>query len=354
MNPSFLITLLCLLAVIMVSVYIVNNNRRKTNTNDTTSNTDKPTTYAPAPETSAKPKPTTHKPPTHTSSEDFSDRKGYDADFIRTPTFQIDLNNLLQNHAAALAPLLSPTATNGNLLHYHHFSIATNRERRMPLLTAVNIDGKQAVDLGRDADKWSFDPRLSIDFQTPPEVYSANDLDLGHLVRRLDPVWGDVATAANYDTFHYTVCAPQHKKLNRVTWLSLENYILSNTKNESLKVSVFTGPVFSEADIPYRGTLLPLQFWKMAAIIKHDGTPSVSAYLLSHADDISGMRDRGLIDETGFGEYKTYQIALSRLQELTGLHLDDLLPFDPLHKQQGMRGLDVVHVEVAGAGDIVL
>ena len=133
------------------------------------------------------------------SNEDFSDRKGYDADFIKAPKFRITLDGLLKNHLSVLAPLTTPIGTNKFLLNYHHFSVATNRERRMPLLTAVNIDGKQAVDLQRVSDKWSYDPRLSVDFQTPPELYKKNDLDLGHLVRRLDPVWGDVAEAANFD-----------------------------------------------------------------------------------------------------------------------------------------------------------
>ena len=291
---------------------------------------------------------------TSTTNNDLTDREGYNADFVATKTFKIDLKTLLKNHKTHITPLLEPQGTNKNILNYHHFSVAMHKERKMPLLTAVNIDGKQTRDVGKDTGRWQYDPRMSEDFQLGMAVYRENDLDLGHLVRRLDPVWGKEAMQANRDTFHFTVCAPQHAKLNRVTWKSLEDYILRNTQAEDLKVSVFTGPVFSERDKPYRGILLPLQFWKMAAIVKNDGKMSITAYLLSHKDYLDDLSNRGLIGDMGFEEYKTYQIPLRRLQELTNLNLDDLLEFDPLNaKKRGLVGGDDF-VEIGGADDLNL
>ena len=288
------------------------------------------------------------------SSSDLSDRAGYDPDFLGVNGAKLNIKALLKNHKAQITPLLTPQGTNKNILNYHHFSVAMHRERKMPLLTAVNIDGKQTRNVGKDTGKWKYDPRMDEDFQIGMEIYRQNELDLGHLVRRLDPVWGREAMQANRDTFHFTVCAPQHAKLNRVAWKSLEDYILKNTQSEDLKVSVFTGPVFSEDDLDYRGILLPLQFWKMAAVVKSNGKLSVTAYILSHEDFLDDVMNRGLIGDTGFEDYKTFQIPLRRLQELTNLYLDDLLQYDPLNAKK--RGLVASSdaVEIGGEEDLNL
>ncbi len=296
------------------------------------------------------------KPKTKKSTDEkaasYADRKGYDADFIKTNKFKIDLDDLLKNLQPLLSEVKNSNPKNKHFLNYHHFTVAMNKERNMPLLTAVNIDGAKTIPNNRESDKWILDPRLDKTQQLGGDFYKGNHLDLGHLVRRLDPVWGDEALAANTDTFHYTVCAPQHKNLNRVTWLSLEDYILKNTDVEDLKVSVYTGPVFSNQDFPYRDVLLPLEFWKMAAVIKKDGTPSVSAYLLSHKDFLDDMGEKGLISDEGFGEFRTYQIPLSRLEELTNLNLDDLKQYDPLEGTKSLLGND--YAEIGGANTITI
>ncbi len=286
------------------------------------------------------------------SENDLSDRKGYDPTFLSATTYKIELSELLKNHSTHLTTLLKADGRNKFILNYHHFSVAMNRERKMPLLTAVNIDGKQTRDAGKDTGKWQYDPRMDKNDQLGMEIYRQNDLDLGHLVRRLDPVWGQDAMIANRDTFHFTVCAPQHLKLNRETWKNLEDYILKNTQAEDLKVSVFTGPVFSKNDVDYRGIKLPLQFWKMAAVVKNDGNLSISAYILSHKDYLDDVVNRGLIGDTGFEEYKTYQIPLRRLQELTNLNLDNFFQFDPLHHRGLLAGPEFV--EIGEAEDVSL
>ncbi len=344
MDLSTLISLL--LAALTALGYMVIQDRRKAQ------KTPKKPTKKPSEKPTEEPDEDAETPPS--SSNDLSDRAGYDADFLGVNKAKLELKNLLKNHKTQLTPLLTPQGTNKTILNYHHFSVAMHRERKMPLLTAVNIDGKQTRNVGKDTGKWQYDPRMDENFQLGMEIYRQNELDLGHLVRRLDPVWGREAMQANRDTFHFTVCAPQHAKLNRVTWKSLEDYILKNTQAEDLKVSVFTGPIFSEDDLAYRGILLPLQFWKMAAVIKNNGKLSVTAYVLSHKDYLDDVSNRGLIGDTGFEEYKTYQIPLRRLQELTNLHLDDLLEYDPLNgKKRGLLASNEA-VEIGGEADLHL
>src|SRR5262249_29884023 len=152
--------------------------------------------------------------------------------------------------------------------------------------TAVNIDGATAKPPKRAKDHWFFDPRIPQEEQTGNDVYKKNDLDLGHLVRRIDPAWGDsdaTALIANDDTFHFTNATPQHKDFNRsqTRWAGLEDYILEHADNAKFRVCVFSGPVLATDDDPYRGVQLPRQFWKVVTMVKESGELSATAYLLS-------------------------------------------------------------------------
>jgi endonuclease G len=124
-----------------------------------------------------------------------------------------------------------------------------------------------------------------------------------------------------------SACALQHADFNRnrTTWAGLENYILKNSDVEDLKVSVFNGPVFDESDPPYRGVNLPREFWKVVVMVKKDRTLSATAYLLSQEALIQGIEE-----EFAFGEYKTFQVPISRIEALTGLSFHNLSDYDPL------------------------
>ena len=217
-----------------------------------------------------------------------------------------------------------------NVLHYTHFSIVMSKSRRLAYYTVVNIDGNQLMKIGRN-DKWYLDSRIEKEYQCGPELYKNNSLDRGHLVRRLDPVWGDSAEKANKDTFHFTNCAPQQSKLNQKSWLDLENYILDNAENANLKVTVFTGPVFRVDDIIYRGVQIPAEFWKIAVIVKKDGNLSATAYLQTQKNLIEDL-------EFAYGEYKTYQVPISKIEAITGLDFVDLRNYDPINQLESTIG----------------
>ena len=226
-----------------------------------------------------------------------------------------------------------------------------NKERRLAIFTAVNIDGKLQQRPTRQEDKWFFDPRVPEDEQTGKAVYERNPLDLGHLVRRLDPAWGssaETAKLANDDTFHFTNCTPQHKDFNRnkTRWAGLEDYILTNAANLHFKVNVFTGPVLAEDDDDYEGVQLPRQFWKVVTMVKTDGQLSATAYLLSQEALIEGLRAR---EAFSYGAYKTYQVPVSKVEKLSRLSFG-LVHADPL----ATRGLEETAKELAEPQDIVL
>ncbi|MEH7050100.1 DNA/RNA non-specific endonuclease [Bacillus pseudomycoides] len=251
---------------------------------------------------------------------------GYDTKFLGNhyevphPKFRSDLEQDI-----------APVKNGSNVLNYTHFSIVMSKSRRLAYYTVVNIDGKQLIDIKREKDKWHFDPRIEKKFQCGPELYQDNDIDQGHLVRRRDPVWGNVAQEANKDTFHFTNCSPQHKNLNQKTWLDLEDYILNNAENSKLKVTVFTGPIFRSDDIVYRGVQIPAEFWKIAVIVKEDDRLSATAYLQTQKNLIDNL-------EFAYGEYKTYQVPVSKIESLTGLDFGDLRHHDPITRLESTIG----------------
>ena len=266
------------------------------------------------------------KPPSIQSIDpDYSTRHGYNPAFL--------------DISLALPVLTTEADVATEPLRYHHFSVVMHRQRKLAVFTAVNIDGGKADQPRRDSDKWILDPRIPASEQTGEDVYRDNDLDRGHLVRRLDPAWGPQSVAAVDDTFHFTNCSPQHHEFNagRTLWLGLEDYVLQNAVTSDLKVSVLSGPVLDDDDPQYRGVALPLQYWKIVAMMRTDGKPSVTAYLLSQESLLDEFRTEraertpGMLPASfSYGAYRTFQVPVRRIATLTGLDLTAYIAGDPL------------------------
>jgi endonuclease G, mitochondrial len=195
----------------------------------------------------------------------------------------------------------------------------------------------------RSSDRWVLDPRIDEAAQSGEALYKSNDLDRGHLVRRLDPVWGPDAADANVDTFHFTNSAPQHLKLNRRTWVDLEDYVLQSASAHELKVCVFTGPVFRADDMLYRGEYrIPAEFWKVVVMVRTDGQLSATAYLQTQKNLIESL-------EFAYGEYRTYQVPVAQVEGITQLDFGRLRDHDPLAGIESAGGR-----VIGGAGDLKL
>jgi endonuclease G, mitochondrial len=294
---------------------------------------------------------------------DYSNREGYDSNFLGTGNKKIPLPELSPAMKAKAAINQKATGTDQYVLPYHHYSVVMNAERRLAFFTAVNIDGTIFYNIKREPDKWIFDPRLNKDQQIGNEVYRNNPLDRGHLVRRLDPAWGGslaLAKIANDDTFHFTNCTPQHHDFNagKSLWAGLEDYILKNANVRDFKVSVFTGPIFSVTDQTYRGVQLPRQYWKVVVMVRDDGKLSATAYLLSQEKLLQSIGEEAFEDLEGFsyGAYKTFQVPVRRIEKLTGLSFGQLSDFDPKKNLEsefgGLESLDPREVTLDDYKDI--
>ena len=270
----------------------------------------------------------------------FSGRKGYDDKFLGVKKeFAVPLPALGTNSA----DVAKVKGTTDNVLRYTHFSIMMNSKRRFAFFTAVNIDGNSSVQIRRANDNWVIDPRLDAKLQAGNELYANNQLDKGHLVRRLDPDWGPDAKTADTDTFTYTNATPQHARLNQGNWNDLEDYVLTNTNAFDLKVSVFTGPVFGPDDPEYRGFFLPQAFWKIVVVVNGQTKKlHATGYMLSQKELLTNI-------EFVFGQFRTYQVPISEIEAKTKLKFGNLSKFDPLDKRESFAIR-----EIANLRDIVL
>jgi endonuclease G, mitochondrial len=257
---------------------------------------------------------------------DLEGRTGFEPNFLGPV---VDHPVLPPELASVLAPV---TGRDDGILDYTHYSVRMHRFRRLAMYTAVNIDGASARNVRRERDRWNMDPRLAPEFQVGNELYERNKLDRGHLVRRLDPAWGDTfadAEAAALDTFFYTNCAPQHARHNQDLWLGIEDHILGNADVRDLRVSVFSGPIFRESDRRYREFLIPEDYWKVVAMVNDEtGRLSATAYVVSQRDFMDDL-------EFAFGPFMTYQVPVATIEEQTRLDFGGLRDFDPLAQTEG-------------------
>jgi len=90
-----------------------------------------------------------------TPAEEFEERNGYDPDFL--DGWSIPLPKATGERANDVRKLRRGGA--GSELKYRNFSVILSVSRRMPMLTACNIDGEQSRRLPR-IQTWSFDGRL--------------------------------------------------------------------------------------------------------------------------------------------------------------------------------------------------
>jgi len=254
--------------------------------------------------------------------EDYVDRDGYQTRFLGNGTLSVPMPDA-SDHPDLLT--FEVDGQEDTVLRYEHFSVVMGRSRKMCLFSAANIDGKNTKKKKRGG--WRMDPRVKgqqLDKQH--DVYGdAPRFARGHMTRRGDPVWGsdDDAQRGNLDSMHMTNVVPQMQPFNAGIWLALEDYALDNAREDDMRISVFTGPIFRSNDPPRFGVKIPVEFWKVIAFI-HDETGRLCAtgYKLSQKNF---LRE----EEFVFGAHETTQTSIGWIQEQTGLDFGRLVDADP-------------------------
>ncbi|WP_417517482.1 DNA/RNA non-specific endonuclease [Minwuia sp.] len=256
--------------------------------------------------------------------EDFGARHGYDPGFLEVPAPMPGMSHAIKIDAVNFG--------RAQTIPYTHFSVCLSARHRLARFVAWNIDGERKVTV-KSVD-FRRDPRIDRDLQWGNELYEDNPLDRGHIARRADLAWGTVAEArqANADSFFYTNIAPQHQNYNRSSlkgiWGALENTILEHAESERIRVSVLAGPIFEKDDPCYRGARIPRSYWKLIAYRHTDGALSASAFVLSQKDLLHGL------EAIDFEPFRLYQIAVSALEERTGLGFEAYRKADAMHRPE--------------------
>jgi endonuclease G, mitochondrial len=271
--------------------------------------------------------------------EDFSNRKGYDEGFLGIP---VPLPSLLDEGIA------SRLDDGSHVVPYEHFSVVVDKNRRLAVFTASNVDADPArkePEPGRDytrrglsgldeddKEKWFTDPRIPAIHQLPNRFFDRDrtSFDKGHIVRREDVAWGDTfdqVRRANGDTYHVTNCSPQIASFNRSAlrgvWGQLEDLILDQAETE--RYSLFAGPVMRDDDRVFRGVdddgtiqvRIPRRFWKVVVARSGD---ELQAFAFILDQDLSGVDFESVaVDPLEFAVdelWRSRMISLADLQEL--------------------------------------
>ncbi len=240
---------------------------------------------------------------------------------------------------------------------YFHFSVIFHAIRKMPIISAININGdmQQRTDQAQRVDIWLRDKRLDTNLQLNDNYYALSGFDRGHLSRREDADWADTAELAKQYadlTCVYTNACPQVPKLNRSTsgglWGKLEKVILEQgavlEAGKSLKISVMNGPIFLESDPVFRGVQVPLQFWKIILWYNAAGKLRATAFKLSQetlVDDITFEE----LNFDGNADFKQYQCSIQSLQKLTQLNFSHLIPHDTFVAVAANESLEIGSLE---------
>jgi len=234
-------------------------------------------------------------------------------------------------------------------LKYTHFSVVQNKKRRLAFYTATNIDGRSWKVLVRKEGAFKKESSIKPSEQLGDELYdfhqsqTDNDFDKGHITKIQDPQWGDDATIrqAAADTMRFVNCLPQHHRLNRGAWKSLEDYIIKKFTTKSgangSKVSLFAGPLFLANDLYYHRKIdgeaiqIPCYFWKLIVYPNKQNQLSAVAFLMSQRNLLlkqgfvvekkRDVREMQRLEADYFGDFssgKPYQVSIPFLQKVTG------------------------------------
>lgn len=299
----------------------------------------------------------------HHEADWFGGRMGFEPAFLADGSIRTPWPGLPANIAESLARPSDLPGEAGEL-RYTHFGVKYSATDKLPIMTAVNIDGAQSIRIKRGRDQWFSDGRINRNLQLGSANFRDPEIDRGHMVRREDPNWGDeqTARAANDDTFHYVNAAAQHSLLNqgKALWQGLENYILDHSRTHGFRACVFTGPILGDDDETIDGARVPEEYWKLVATQDESGNRlRATAYVLSQGQLIRDLMERRsqveAMEGVVLGEYRTFQVAVADLAEATGYDFSAYEAADPLGRRGEQEAADTLRfVPLENLAEMVL
>lgn len=278
---------------------------------------------------------------------DFSQCMGYDPKFLGVEIRMPQPKKAIRKEIARLKDKSIE-------LKYFKHSVIHNALTKMPLISAVNVEGDSAkrLDESKRSDDWLRDKRIDPECQLTDKFYDKSNFDKGHMSRFEDANWADTEADALRNgifTCFYTNACPQVVDLNRAggLWGKLEKAVLEKgvkkQAGKQKRMVVFNGPIFNkEKDRIFKGVRIPMEFYKVIVWLADDGKPKATAFKLSQEN---------LVDEIDFDErmrlpeealdidqvalFRSFQCSLKSLSALTNIDFKHLEKFDTFKAKSG-------------------
>jgi endonuclease G len=259
--------------------------------------------------------------------------KGYDSDFLHSQ-ISVGYDRILKDRHRRSLPEVMQNAD--GVLQYSGLSVLFNRERRVPMVSAYNIDGgTKGVGIKR-APGFKPDFRIEERFTLGYPFYDLRkditEFEIGHMAANNEMGWGSKAQLQAYQTFHFPNSVPQAEGLNTGLWKSLESYIIKEAANVpgNKKISVFSGPILQDDDPQYVEDptfRIPLLFYKVIVFVNKKGLFS-TGFIMSHEKRLRELDmfvhkpTRDLTAETqpfnDFSYNHVFQVNIREIEKLTG------------------------------------
>lgn len=265
---------------------------------------------------------------------------GFQASFI-DPGIRISAEKILPRELRQYYPEVE--GNKKGVLHYTHLSVYYHSARRVPFLSAYNIDGGIKQHGIKRANGFRLDPRIDTDIQLSQKGFydlrkDITEFEIGHMAANDELAWGKDGQLKAYQTFHFPNSVPQAENLNTGIWKALESYVIDEaiSLSRNRRICVFTGPVLLPDDPAYirdPDFRIPLLFYKVIVFPTAAGVRS-TGFIMSHEQrmldqNMFASRQRAEMLESGegvgvlhFADFKyrkVFQVNLNHLEELTGL-----------------------------------
>lgn len=230
--------------------------------------------------------------------------------------------------------LKKPELRNNYIADYLHYSVVMSKKNRQAYLSICNLNQEQIRKVsGR---RWFIDTRIGEKNQLDNIYYSdkngeKNLWDRGHLTRRTAVTWGDddfTARKASNGSCSYANACLQHKYFNEDEWRIPERIADKFGRDLDGKISIMTGPVFSENDRWYEPpgsnvapARIPAGFWKVLYYIDKKKTEAQGKKVLGCEAYLVWQNELALRGHGGAHdlEISTLQVTVTELSDLTGI-----------------------------------
>lgn len=255
-------------------------------------------------------------------------RNGYQKNFLGdSPDLIIELP---QTGITLKTDVLQPPGMpeNENVVPYINYSLQMSISTRQALYSAANVDNSKMKTVpGKVGRKWFIDERIGRENQIPDYPYQGTQWDRGHLTRRTAITWGDtqaIAISASNDSCSFANACMQHENFNEDEWRVVEDLVAKF--NNSEKLSVFTGPIFTKSDRFYIRAFgdypvrIPSAFWKIIAYVDKNNALSTQAYIFfQDLPSLTSSKARARL------KIKNMQVTTTEVSFWSGLKFDQKL-----------------------------